>query len=317
MAVLLIAEHNNKELRPFTLNAATAASQIDAEVHAVIIGQNNENAAKKLSELPVVKKVISIEAPHYENFTAENFAPAIVKLAENYSHIVCSANTFGKNLMPRIAAHLDTSQVSDIIKVISPDTFLRPIYAGNAFATVKTNDTKKCVTIRPTSFEPCESSGGTATIEKGEAGEEFSNTKFIKREEIKSDRPELGTARIVVSGGRGMQSGDNFKLITEVADKLGAAIGASRAAVDAGYISNDHQVGQTGKVVVPDLYIAIGISGAIQHLAGMKESKVIVAINKDGEAPIFSVADYGLEADLFEALPQFMDELNKLNTIQK
>ena len=317
MAVLLIAEHNNKELRPFTLNAATAASQIDAEVHAVIIGQNSESAAKKLSELPVVKKVISIEAPHYENFTAENFAPAIVKLAENYSHIVCSANTFGKNLMPRIAAHLDTSQVSDIIKVISPDTFLRPIYAGNAFATVKTNDAKKCVTIRPTSFEPCESSGGTATIEKGEAGEEFSNTKFIKREEIKSDRPELGTARIVVSGGRGMQSGDNFKLITEVADKLGAAIGASRAAVDAGYISNDHQVGQTGKVVVPDLYIAIGISGAIQHLAGMKESKVIVAINKDGEAPIFSVADYGLEADLFEALPQFMEELNKLNTIQK
>ena len=317
MAVLLIAEHNNKELRPFTLNAATAASQIDTEVHAVIIGQNSENAAKKLSELPVVKKVISIEAPHYENFTAENFAPAIVKLAENYSHIVCSANTFGKNLMPRVAAHLDTSQVSDIIKVISPDTFLRPIYAGNAFATVKTNDTKKCVTIRPTSFEPCESSGGTATIEKAEAGEEFSNTKFIKREEIKSDRPELGTARIVVSGGRGMQSGDNFKLITEVADKLGAAIGASRAAVDAGYISNDHQVGQTGKVVVPDLYIAIGISGAIQHLAGMKESKVIVAINKDGEAPIFSVADYGLEADLFEALPQFMEELNKLNTIQK
>ena len=317
MAVLLIAEHNNKELRPFTLNAATAASQIDTEVHAVIIGQNSENATKKLSELPVVKKVISIEAPHYENFTAENFAPVIVKLAENYSHIVCSANTFGKNLMPRVAAHLDTSQVSDIIKVISPDTFLRPIYAGNAFATVKTNDAKKCVTIRPTSFEPCESSGGTATIEKGEAGEEFSNTKFIKREEIKSDRPELGTARIVVSGGRGMQSGDNFKLITEVADKLGAAIGASRAAVDAGYISNDHQVGQTGKVVVPDLYIAIGISGAIQHLAGMKESKVIVAINKDGEAPIFSVADYGLEADLFEALPQFMAELNKLNTIQK
>ena len=317
MAVLLIAEHNNKELRPFTLNAATAASQIDTEVHAVIIGQNSENAAKKLSELPVVKKIISIEAPHYENFTAENFAPAIVKLAENNSHIVCSANTFGKNLMPRVAAHLDTSQVSDIIKVISPDTFLRPIYAGNAFATVKTNDTKKCVTIRPTSFEPCESSGGTATIEKGEADEEFSNTKFIKREEIKSDRPELGTARIVVSGGRGMQSGDNFKLITEVADKLGAAIGASRAAVDAGYISNDHQVGQTGKVVVPDLYIAIGISGAIQHLAGMKESKVIVAINKDGEAPIFSVADYGLEADLFEALPQFMEELNKLNTIQK
>ncbi len=317
MAVLLIAEHNNKELRPFTLNAATAASQIDSDVHAVIIGQNSADAAKQLSELPVVKKVLSVEGAHYENFTAENFAPVIVKLAENYSHIVCSANTFGKNLMPRIAAHLDTSQVSDIIKVISPDTFLRPIYAGNAFATIKSNDAKKCVTIRPTSFDPCESTGGSAAIEKVDPSEEFSNTKFIKREEIKSDRPELGTARIVVSGGRGMQSGDNFKLITEIADKLGAAIGASRAAVDAGYISNDHQVGQTGKVVVPDLYIAVGISGAIQHLAGMKESKVIVAINKDGEAPIFSVADYGLEADLFEALPQFMEELNKLNTIQK
>ena len=267
--------------------------------------------------LPLVKKVITVEAAHYENFLAENFAPVIVKLADNYSHIVCSANTFGKNLMPRIAAKLDTSQVSDIIKVESADTFVRPIYAGNAFATVKSTDAKKCITIRPTSFDPCESSGGSAPIETAEAGEEFSLTKFVKREEIKSDRPELGTARIVVSGGRGMQSGDNFKLITSIADKLNAAIGASRAAVDAGYISNDHQVGQTGKVVVPDLYIAVGISGAIQHLAGMKESKVIVAINKDGEAPIFSVADYGLEADLFEALPQFLEELNKLNTIQK
>ena len=317
MSVLLIAEHNNKELRPFTLNAVTAASQIDQDVHAVIIGHNSEEAVKALSALPTVKKVISIEAPHYENFTAENFTPIIVKLAENYTHIVSSANTFGKNLMPRIAALLDTSQVSDITKVISNDTFIRPIYAGNAFATVKSNDTKKCVTIRPTSFDPCESTGGSAPIEKVDGLEEFVKTKFIKREEVKSDRPELGTARIVVSGGRGMQSGDNFKLITEVADKLGAAIGASRAAVDAGYISNDHQVGQTGKVVVPDLYIAVGISGAIQHLAGMKESKVIVAINKDGEAPIFSVADYGLEADLFEALPQFLAELNKLNTIQK
>ena len=317
MAVLLIVEHNNKELKAFTLNAATAASQIDGEVHALVIGNNCADAAKAASELPVVKKVIIVEASHYENFIAENFAPVIVKLAENYSHIVCSANTFGKNLMPRIAAKLDTSQVSDIIKVVSQDTFIRPIYAGNAFATVKSNDAKKCVTIRPTSFDPCESSGGSAPIENADAGEEFTTTKFIKREEIKSDRPELGTARIVVSGGRGMQNGDNFKLITAVADKLNAAIGASRAAVDAGYISNDHQVGQTGKVVVPDLYIAVGISGAIQHLAGMKESKVIVAINKDGEAPIFSVADYGLEADLFEALPQFLEELNKLNTIQK
>ena len=317
MSVLLIAEHNNKEVRPFTLNAITAASQIDTDVHAVVIGQSCDAASKALSELPLVKKVIQVEAAHYENFIAENFAPVIVKLASNYTHIICSANTFGKNLMPRIAAALDTSQISDITKVVSTDTFLRPIYAGNAFATVKSKDPKKCITIRPTSFEPCESSGGSAPIEKVDPGEEFTQTKFIKREEIKSDRPELGTARIVVSGGRGMQSGDNFKLITSIADKLNAAIGASRAAVDAGYISNDHQVGQTGKVVVPDLYIAVGISGAIQHLAGMKESKVIVAINKDGEAPIFSVADYGLEADLFEALPQFLEELNKLNTIQK
>ena len=317
MSVLLIAEHNNKELRPFTLNAVTAAAQIDQDVHALIIGNNSEEAQKALAALPLVKKVISVEAAHYENFTAENFAPVVIKLSENYSHIVSSANTFGKNLMPRIAAILDTSQISDITKVISSDTFIRPIYAGNAFATVKSNDSKKCITIRPTSFEACESSGGSAPIEKAEGAEEFVQTKFIKREEVKSDRPELGTARIVVSGGRGMQSGENFKLITDVADKLGAAIGASRAAVDAGYITNDHQVGQTGKVVVPDLYIAVGISGAIQHLAGMKESKVIVAINKDGEAPIFSVADYGLEADLFEALPQFLEELNKLNTIQK
>ena len=317
MSVLLIAEHNNKELKPFTLNAATAASQIDADVHALIIGNNSADAAKALSELPLVKKVLTVEASHYENFVAENFAPVVIKLAENYSHIVCSANTFGKNLMPRIAANLDTSQISDITKVISADTFLRPIYAGNAFATVKSNDPKKCVTIRPTSFDPCETSGGSAPIEKVDPSDEFASTKFVKREEIKSDRPELGTARVVVSGGRGMQNGDNFKLITAIADKLNAAIGASRAAVDAGYISNDHQVGQTGKVVVPDLYIAVGISGAIQHLAGMKESKIIVAINKDGEAPIFSVADYGLEADLFEALPQFIEELNKLNTIQK
>jgi electron transfer flavoprotein alpha subunit len=317
MSVLLIVEHNNKELKSFTLNAVTAASQIDSDVHALVIGYNCGDVAKAASELPLVKKVFTVEAAHYENFLAENFAPVVTKLADNYSHIVCSANTFGKNLMPRIAAKLDTSQVSDIIKVESPDTFVRPIYAGNAFATVKSTDAKKCITIRPTSFEPCESSGGSALIETAETAEEFSLTKFVKREEIKSDRPELGTARIVVSGGRGMQSGDNFKLITSIADKLNAAIGASRAAVDAGYISNDHQVGQTGKVVVPDLYIAVGISGAIQHLAGMKESKVIVAINKDGEAPIFSVADYGLEADLFEALPQFLEELNKLNTIQK
>ena len=317
MSVLLIAEHNNKEVKPFTLNAISAASQINEDVHVLVIGSNSEEVAKSISQVPNVKKVINVNNPIYENYLAENYTSVIIKLSGNYSHILCSANTFGKNLMPRVAALLDVSQISDITKVISEDTFQRPIYAGNAFATVKSNDKIKCVTIRPTSFDPAPTSGGSAEIQNGDAAEATEITKFIKKEEIKSDRPELGTARVVVSGGRGMQSGENFKLIQQVADKLNAAIGASRAAVDAGYITNDHQVGQTGKVVVPDLYIAVGISGAIQHLAGMKESKVIVAINKDGEAPIFSVADYGLEADLFEALPQFLSELNKLNTIQK
>ena len=317
MSILLIAEHNNKELRPFTLNAISAASQINEDVHVLVIGSNSSEVAKSVSQIPNVKKVIHANNPVYKNYLAENYTSVIIKLSDNYSHVVCSANTFGKNLMPRVAALLDVSQVSDITKVMSEDTFQRPIYAGNAFATVKSNDKIKCVTIRPTSFDPAPTSGGSAEIQDIEAGEITEISKFIKKEEIKSDRPELGTARVVVSGGRGMQSGENFKLITAVADKLNAAIGASRAAVDAGYITNDHQVGQTGKVVVPDLYIAVGISGAIQHLAGMKESKVIVAINKDGEAPIFSVADYGLEADLFEALPKFLEELNKLNTIQK
>ena len=317
MSVLLIAEHNNKEVKPFTLNAISAASQINEDVHVLVIGFNSESVANSISLVPNVKKIIHVNNSIYENYLAENYTSVIFKISESYSHIVCSANTFGKNLMPRVAALLDVSQVSDITKVISEDTFQRPIYAGNAFATVKSNDKIKCVTIRPTSFDPAPTSGGSAEIQNSDAGEASEISKFIKKEEIKSDRPELGTARIVVSGGRGMQSGENFKLITAVADKLNAAIGASRAAVDAGYITNDHQVGQTGKVVVPDLYIAVGISGAIQHLAGMKESKVIVAINKDGEAPIFSVADYGLEADLFEALPKFLEELNKLNTIQK
>ena len=317
MSVLLIAEHDNKEVRPFTLNAITAALQIDQDLHVLVIGYNADVVVKFISEVPNVKKIIHVDNEIYQNYLAENFTPVIVKQSENYSSIVCSANTFGKNLMPRVAALLDTSQVSDIIKVISPDTYLRPIYAGNAFATVKSTDNKKCITIRPTSFDPAPTSGGSAEIVKIDAAEATTLSKFIKREAVKSERPELGTARIVISGGRGMQSGDNFKLINAIADKLNAAIGASRAAVDAGYITNDHQVGQTGKVVVPDLYIAVGISGAIQHLAGMKESKIIVAINKDGEAPIFSVADYGLEADLFEALPQFLEELNKLNTIQK
>ena len=317
MSILLISEHNNKELKPFTLNAITAASKINEDVHVLVLGHNSDSVAKSVSEVPNVKKVVHINDTIYENYLAENYTSAIINLSKDYSHIMCSANTFGKNLMPRVAALLDVSQVSDITKVISSDTFLRPIYAGNAFATVKSSDKIKCITVRPTSFDPAPTTGGSAEIQTGEVGDSTNLSKFIKKEEIKSDRPELGTARVVISGGRGMQSGENFKLITAVADKLNAAIGASRAAVDAGYITNDHQVGQTGKVVVPDLYIAVGISGAIQHLAGMKESKVIVAINKDGEAPIFSVADYGLEADLFDALPKFLEELNKLNTIQK
>ncbi len=317
MSVLLVAEHNNKELKPFTLNAITASSKINTDVHILIAGSNCENVAKEAASIPLVKKVMLCESTDYENYLPEKLAPLVTKISEKYEHIVASANTFGKNFMPRVAAALDVSQISDIIKVESPDTFVRPIYAGNAFATVKSTDKKKCVTIRPTSFDPAEKSGGSATIEKINPVDTTNNSKFIKREETKSERPQLGTARVVVSGGRGLASGDNFKLITDIADKLNAAVGASRAAVDAGYISNDHQVGQTGKVVVPDLYIAVGISGAIQHLAGMKESKIIVAINKDGEAPIFSVADYGLEADLFKALPEFLDELNKLNTIQK
>ena len=317
MSVLVIAEHDNSNLKTFSLNAINAASKIDTDIHVLVAGSKCENVSKEAAAVPLVKKILQSESINYANYLAENLTPLVVKLAEKYTHIIASANTFGKNFMPRVAALLDTSQVSDIIKVNSPDNFVRPIYAGNAFATVKSNDKKKCITIRPTSFDPAPTSGGSAPIEKIEAVDVPNISKFIKREETKSERPELGTARVVISGGRGMQSGENFKLLNAIADKLNAAVGASRAAVDAGYISNDHQVGQTGKVVVPDLYIAVGISGAIQHLAGMKESKIIVAINKDGEAPIFSIADYGLEADLFEALPQFLEELNKLNTIQK
>jgi len=317
MSILLISEHNNSNLKVFTLNAITAASKIDQEIHVLVAGSKCESVAKEVAEIPLVKKVLCCDSPNYKNFLAENLTPLIIKLSEPYSHIIASANTFGKNFMPRVAALLDVGQISDVIKINSSEEFLRPIYAGNAFETIKSNDKKKCITIRSTSFDPASTSGGVSSIENITAVDIPSISKFIKREETKSERPELGAARIVISGGRGMQSGENFKLINSIADKLNAAVGASRAAVDAGYIGNDHQVGQTGKVVVPDLYIAVGISGAIQHLAGMKESKVIVAINKDGEAPIFSIADYGLEADLFEALPQFLEELNKLNTIQK
>jgi len=315
--ILVIAEHNNEKLKSFTLNTVEAASKINEEIHILIAGNNSENVCNEASSIKKIKKVLHAKSSIYENHLCENLTPLIVNLAENYSHIIAPATAFGKNLMPRVAALLDVSQISDIIEVESEDTFIRPIYAGNAIAKVKSNDIKKVITIRPTSFEPTPSSEGSAIIEDIDETEDLKLSNFVTKEESKSERPELGTARIVVSGGRGLQSSENFKLITDLADKLNAAVGASRAAVDAGYVGNDFQVGQTGKVVVPELYIAIGISGAIQHLAGMKESKVIVAINKDDEAPIFNVADYGLKADLFEAIPALKEELAKLNIIKK
>ena len=317
MSILVLSENSNNELKSSTLNTIFAASKIGEDIHVLVIGNQCEKVVETVTKIRVVKKVLHLDSPQYDIPLAENIAPVIISLADNYSHIVAPASTYGKNIMPRVAAVLDLSQISDIIKVQSEDTFIRPIYAGNAFATVQSTEDKKIITIRPSSFDSVLIEDGKAEIEKISFNLEQSLVKFIGRQESKSDRPELGTARVVISGGRGLQSSENFSMINEIADKLNAAVGASRAAVDAGYVSNDYQVGQTGKVVVPDLYIAVGISGAIQHLAGMKESKVIVAINKDEEAPIFNVADYGLCADLFEALPQLSAELNKLNTIQK
>ena len=317
MSILVLAEHNNIDIKSSTLNTISAASQIEQEIDVLVTGFQCEELAKKIAKCEKVSKVIFVDNEKLKNPIAENIEPIVLSVAEKYSHIMAPATTFGKNIFPRIAVKLDLAQISDVIKIISNDTFMRPIYAGNAIATVKSNDKTKIITIRPTSFDPVETSGGSDVVESLEFETQNNSVEFIDREESQSERPELSTARVVISGGRGLQSAENFKLLNEIADKLNAAVGASRAAVDAGYVSNDYQVGQTGKVVVPDLYIAVGISGAIQHLAGMKESKVIVAINKHGEAPIFSVADYGLEADLFEALPQFMEELNKLNTIQK
>ena len=317
MSILVVAENSNNEIKSSTLNSIAAASIINEDIHLVVIGNKCDEVAKKAASIEKVKKVIHIDDPQYENSIAENIAPAIVNLSEKYTHILAPASTFGKNVMPRIAALLDLSQISDVIRIENEDTFVRPIYAGNAFETVQSIDNKKIITIRPTSFDAVSREGGNANIEKISFNTDQKLVEFIGREESTSERPELGTARIVISGGRGLQSSENFSMINEIADKLNAAVGASRAAVDAGYVSNDYQVGQTGKVVVPDLYIAVGISGAIQHLAGMKESKIIVAINKDEEAPIFNIADYGLNADLFEALPEFSQELDKLNTIQK
>ena len=317
MSILVIAEHNNIEVKSSTLNTINAASKLGSEINVLVLGSNIDNISKEISSYQHVSKVIFIDSEKFENAIAENIEPVILSLAEKYSHILAPATTFGKNVMPRVAVKLDVAQISDIVNIESEDTFIRPIYAGNALATVKSKDTKKVITVRPTSFDVVAKEGGAGVVEQINVDISESKVEFVDREESKSDRPELSTARIVVSGGRGLQSAENFKLISDIADKLNAAIGASRAAVDAGYVSNDYQVGQTGKVVVPDLYIAVGISGAIQHLAGMKESKIIVAINKDEEAPIFNIADYGLTADLFEALPALSTELDKLNSIEK
>ena len=317
MSILVIAEHNNIEVKSSTLNTINAASKLGSEIEVLVLGSKIDNISKEISSYQHVSKVIFIDSEKFENAIAENIEPVILSLAEKYSHILAPATTFGKNVMPRVAVKLDVAQISDIVNIENEDTFIRPIYAGNALATVKSKDTKKVITVRPTSFDVVAKEGGAGVVEQINVDIGESKVEFVDREESKSDRPELSTARIVVSGGRGLQSAENFKLISDIADKLNAAIGASRAAVDAGYVSNDYQVGQTGKVVVPDLYIAVGISGAIQHLAGMKESKIIVAINKDEEAPIFNIADYGLTADLFEALPALSTELDKLNSIEK
>ena len=317
MSILILAEHNNQEVKSSTLNTISAASKISNDIEVLVIGSGIEDISREIANYQHVNKVLSLDNTNFEHAIAEKIDPVIVSVANNYSHILAPATTFGKNVMPRVAVKLDVAQISDVISIESEETFIRPIYAGNALATVKSSDAKKVITIRPTSFDVIAKEGGSGIVENIEFDPVQSSTVFVDREESKSDRPELSTARIVVSGGRGLQSADNFKLINDIADKLNAAIGASRAAVDAGYVSNDYQVGQTGKVVVPDLYIAVGISGAIQHLAGMKESKIIVAINKDDEAPIFNIADYGLSADLFEALPQLSSELDKLNSIEK
>ena len=312
MAALVVAEHDNRALKPATLNALAAAKEIaGSDVDVIVAGKDCRDVAEAIAQIPSVKRVLLAEGPPYEHGLAENVAPVLVKLAAEYTHLVAPATTAGKNLMPRVAALLDVMQISDISAVVSPDTFVRPIYAGNALATVKSNDPVKVVTVRGTAFPPGPATGGSAPIEIVSATGEAGLSEFVRAELSKSERPELTSARIIVSGGRGMQSGDNFHLLETVADKLGAAVGASRAAVDAGFVPNDYQVGQTGKIVAPELYIAVGISGAIQHLAGMKDSKVIVAINKDEEAPIFQIADYGLVGDLFKILPELADELER------
>jgi electron transfer flavoprotein alpha subunit len=309
MVALVIAEHDNASLKASTLHTVTAAAQCGGDVHVLVAGSNAGAAATAAAAIAGVSKVIVADAAHFADGLAENVAEQVLAIAASYSHILAPATAYGKNILPRVAAKLDVAQISEITKVDSPDTFERPIYAGNAIATVQSSDKIKVITVRSTGFDAAAATGGSAATETAAAVADSGNSSFVGREVAKSDRPELTAAKIIVSGGRGMGSGEAFKILEPLADKLNAAMGASRAAVDAGYVPNDWQVGQTGKIVAPNLYIAVGISGAIQHLAGMKDSKTIVAINKDPEAPIFSVADYGIVGDLFEIVPQLVAEL--------
>ena len=309
MSILVIAEHTNDALGAATLNTVAAAKAIGGDIHVLVAGANCDAVAQAAAKIEGVSKVLSADNAAFGHQLPENVAPLIAELGKGYTHILASATTNGKNILPRVAALLDVDQISEIIAVESADTFKRPIYAGNAIATVQSNAAIKVITVRGTGFDAVAAEGGSASVEAVTVGGDAGISTFVGEELAKSDRPELTAAKIVVSGGRGMQNGENFEMLNRVADKLGAAVGASRAAVDAGFVPNDMQVGQTGKIVAPDLYIAVGISGAIQHLAGMKDSKVIVAINKDEDAPIFQVADYGLVADLFEAVPELENAL--------
>ncbi|RTZ41001.1 electron transfer flavoprotein subunit alpha/FixB family protein [Candidimonas sp. SYP-B2681] len=309
MTILVIAEHDNAHLKGASLNAIAAASKLGSDIHVLVAGNGAQAVADQAAQAAGVTKVLLADGPALAEGLAENVAAQVLALAPAYSHILFAATAAGKNVAPRVAAKLDVAQISDILSVESPDTFTRPIYAGNAIATVQSSDATKVITVRTTAFDGVAANGGTATVEAVQVVADSGKSSFVGREVAKSDRPELAGAAIVVSGGRGLGSADNFKILGPLADKLGAALGASRAAVDAGYAPNDWQVGQTGKIVAPQLYVAVGISGAIQHLAGMKDSKVIVAINKDAEAPIFGVADYGLVADLFTAVPELVQAL--------
>ncbi len=311
MSILVLVDHDNSALKSATLHAVTAAQKIGGDIHLLVAGHNCKTVAEAAAKVGGVAKVLLADDAAYGNALAENLAKLIVGLAPNYSHVLAAATASGKNVLPRAAALLDVQQISEITGVESADTFVRAIYAGNAMATVQSADKIKIITVRGTAFDAASDTGGSASIESAASAGDTGLASFVGQELSKSERPELTSARIVVSGGRGMQSGDNFHMLEKVADKLGAAVGASRAAVDAGFVPNDYQVGQTGKIVAPDLYIAVGISGAIQHLAGMKDSKVIVAINKDEDAPIFQVADYGLVADLFQAVPELEQALSK------